>query len=85
LSKGLFFVSFVLTLVALSGCADYNNRPPASAAETKAADDHRQAYVDTIPNLTPEQRNKMKSQLGGQAAPTPSTGTTRPDPSSPGR
>ena len=67
--KGLIFVSLSLAVVGLGGCADYNNRPPATAAETKAADTKRQAYVDTIPNLTPEQRAQMKSHMGGPPAP----------------
>lgn len=82
--KGLIFASLGLAVVGLGGCADYNNRPPATAAETKAADTKRQSYVDTIPNLTPEQRAQMKSHMGGQSAPAPAGtpaapgGTARP-------
>ncbi|MHB8635677.1 MAG: hypothetical protein ACYC96_04300 [Fimbriimonadaceae bacterium] len=77
-----------LTLIGLTGCVDYNNRPPASAAEIKTADAKRQSYVDTLPNLTPEQKAQMKSHLGGPPAP-PAPGmpssTGRPDAKMAGR
>lgn len=67
---GLSLVSLtVLIGCSVTGCVDYNNRPPASAEEVKKADQNRQAYVDTIPNLTPEQRAQMKSHMGGPSAP----------------
>lgn len=73
--KGLVLAGVLFAVVgATIGCVDYNNRPPPSQAEVKQADQKRQSYIDTIPNLTPEQRAQMKSHLGGpaagQAAPT---------------
>jgi len=84
LRKGSSFIGVLgLMLVGLAGCADYNNRPPASAAEVKAADDKRQAYVDTLTNLTPEQKAQMKAHMGGPPAPSPggppAAGSGRPE------
>jgi outer membrane biogenesis lipoprotein LolB len=76
LRNGLTLASLAFACLVLTGCTDYNNRPPASAAETKAADDKRQAYVDTIPNLTPEQKANMKAHMGG-GGPAPASGPTR--------
>jgi len=70
LRNGLSYTCVLaLAVVGLVGCADYNNRPPATPAEVKQADDKRQSYVDTMPNLTPEQRAQMKSHMGGPPAP----------------
>lgn len=51
------------------GCVDYNNRPPPTQAEVKQADDKRQSYIDSVPNLTAEQKAQMKAHMGGPAAP----------------
>jgi len=53
----------------LVGCSEENNRQP-TAAEGKAADDKRQAYIDTL-NLPADQKARMKAQMGGPAVPNP--------------
>jgi len=52
------------------GCGDDDNRVPTKA-EGQAADVKRQAYIDSMPNLTPEQKAMMKSHLGGPPVQSP--------------
>jgi Spy/CpxP family protein refolding chaperone len=65
-----FFVAGLLALAVLgmTGCGTDNNRVPTKD-EVKQADIKRQSYIDTIPNLTPEQRAQMKAHMGGPPAP----------------
>jgi hypothetical protein len=51
-------------LIALSvGCGDGRNAPSASAVEE--ANNQRRAAIDKDPSLSPEQKESLKSHLGG--------------------
>lgn len=65
----------MVTPLLLAGCDD-NNRVPTKA-ENQVADQKRQSYIDTIPNLTPEQRAQMKSHMGGPPATNPAEQAAR--------
>jgi hypothetical protein len=62
-----FALAASLAAAAICGCDD-NNRVPTKA-EIQTANAKDQSYVDSIPNLTPEQRATMKSHMGGPPAP----------------
>jgi len=54
----------ICVIPAVIGCADDDNRKP-TAAEGAAADKKRQAAIDAMPGLSPEQKAMAKSRMGG--------------------
>lgn len=59
----------ILVTLGITGCVNDNNRT-TTTAEVQAADVKRQSFIDSMPNLTPEQRAQMKAHMGGAPAAT---------------
>lgn len=63
MNRTLPYLAAVLALGLLAGCGDGRKEP--SAADVDAANAARVKAIDEDPTLTPEQKEAMKSRLGG--------------------